>query len=142
MRVAYLGTVTEIHPHPAIDGANATRLLRQQIRGWQRNTVNKNLSFQQYRRHDQPEHNDWHGDSNVAPGHVSHEIPRIINLLLTAENHCGYQTCFKTHPVSRPAKPYRDELYAPQHFLYFFPLPHGHGVLRPTFFSTRRGATG
>ena len=25
--------------------------------------------------------------------------------------------------------------YLPQHFLYFFPLPHGQGSLRPTFFS-------
>jgi hypothetical protein len=29
----------------------------------------------------------------------------------------------------RPMEPYR----APQHFLYFFPLPHGHGSFRPTF---------
>ena len=27
---------------------------------------------------------------------------------------------------------------APWHFLYFFPLPHGHGSLRPTFGSSRR----
>src|SRR6185503_3540651 len=26
----------------------------------------------------------------------------------------------------------------PWHFLYFFPLPHGHGSLRPTFGSSRR----
>jgi hypothetical protein len=26
---------------------------------------------------------------------------------------------------------------APQHFLYFLPLPHGHGSLRPTFGSGR-----
>src|ERR671931_959271 len=26
----------------------------------------------------------------------------------------------------------------PQQFLYFFPLPHGHGSLRPTFGSSRR----
>ncbi len=26
-------------------------------------------------------------------------------------------------------------LYLAQHFLYFLPLPHGHGSLRPTFFS-------
>src|SRR5207249_3181113 len=26
---------------------------------------------------------------------------------------------------------------APWHFLYFFPLPHGHGSLRPTFGSSR-----
>ena len=25
----------------------------------------------------------------------------------------------------------------PQHFLYFFPLPHGHGSFRPTFFPFR-----
>jgi hypothetical protein len=29
--------------------------------------------------------------------------------------------------------------YLPQHFLYFFPLPHGQGALRPTFFSTSCG---
>src|SRR5207247_2405718 len=31
-------------------------------------------------------------------------------------------------------------LYAtlPQQFLYFFPLPHGHGSLRPTFGNERR----
>jgi len=27
--------------------------------------------------------------------------------------------------------------FAPQHFLNFLPLPHGHGSLRPTFFSLR-----
>ncbi len=27
---------------------------------------------------------------------------------------------------------------APWHFLYFFPLPHGHGSFRPTFGSSRR----
>ena len=27
---------------------------------------------------------------------------------------------------------------APWHFLYFLPLPHGHGSLRPTFGSSRR----
>src|SRR3954463_5384750 len=27
--------------------------------------------------------------------------------------------------------------FAPQHFLYFFPLPHGHGSLRPTFSASR-----
>src|SRR5687767_14210892 len=27
--------------------------------------------------------------------------------------------------------------YAPWHFLYFLPLPHGHGSLRPTFGSGR-----
>src|SRR5205814_6644833 len=26
----------------------------------------------------------------------------------------------------------------PQQFLYFFPLPHGHGSLRPTFGNSRR----
>src|SRR5947207_1802881 len=40
--------------------------------------------------------------------------------------------------VSADCSPHRNgELrYAasfPQHFLYFFPLPHGHGSLRPTF---------
>ena len=29
---------------------------------------------------------------------------------------------------------------APQHFLYFFPLPHGQGSLRPTFGSGRTTA--
>jgi hypothetical protein len=28
-------------------------------------------------------------------------------------------------------------LYTPWHFLYFFPLPQGHGSLRPTFSSLR-----
>ena len=28
-------------------------------------------------------------------------------------------------------------LYIPWHFLYFFPLPQGHGSLRPTFSSLR-----
>src|SRR5436305_7661058 len=34
----------------------------------------------------------------------------------------------------------RPTIYAirPQQFLYFFPLPHGHGSLRPTFGSSRR----
>ena len=27
--------------------------------------------------------------------------------------------------------------YLPQHFLYFFPLPHGQGSFLPTFFSLR-----
>src|SRR5207302_5804436 len=31
---------------------------------------------------------------------------------------------------------------APWHFLYFFPLPHGHGSLRPTFGSSRRTVFG
>ena len=30
--------------------------------------------------------------------------------------------------------------HCPQHFLYFFPLPHGHGSLRPTL-SLTAGAT-
>ncbi len=32
--------------------------------------------------------------------------------------------------------------YLPQHFLYFFPLPHGQGSLRPTFFSAIFGFAG
>src|SRR4030095_4413008 len=32
--------------------------------------------------------------------------------------------------------------YSLQQFLYFFPLPHGHGSLRPTFFSTILGLGG
>jgi hypothetical protein len=35
------------------------------------------------------------------------------------------------HPSS--AEP----LHVPWHFLYFFPLPQGHGSLRPTFSSLR-----
>jgi hypothetical protein len=31
---------------------------------------------------------------------------------------------------------------APQHFLYFFPLPHEHGSLRPTFGSGRTYVSG
>src|SRR5215211_3707840 len=31
-----------------------------------------------------------------------------------------------------------DHAAAPWHFLYFFPLPHGQGSLRPTFGSSRR----
>ena len=30
------------------------------------------------------------------------------------------------HAIHQPAS-------LPQHFLYFFPLPHGHGSFRPTF---------
>lgn|SRR5687767_6108699 len=33
-------------------------------------------------------------------------------------------------------------VYWPQQFLYFFPLPHGHGSLRPTFFSAIAGLRG
>src|SRR5205809_5635251 len=38
----------------------------------------------------------------------------------------------------------RPTIYAvrPQQFLYFFPLPHGHGSLRPTFGSSRRTVLG
>src|SRR5437870_1435393 len=32
--------------------------------------------------------------------------------------------------------------YLPQQFLYFFPLPHGQGSLRPTFFSAIFGLSG
>jgi len=32
-------------------------------------------------------------------------------------------------------RPSRTLAYCKQHFLYFLPLPHGHGSLRPTFFS-------
>ena len=32
--------------------------------------------------------------------------------------------------------------FAPQHFLYFLPLPHGHGSLRPTFGVDRRAGCG
>src|SRR5438105_5893185 len=32
----------------------------------------------------------------------------------------------------------RDYTTRPQQFLYFFPLPHGHGSLRPTFGMARR----
>ena len=32
--------------------------------------------------------------------------------------------------------------YFPWHFLYFLPLPHGHGSFRPTFSSSRRTVTG
>jgi len=32
--------------------------------------------------------------------------------------------------------------YLPQHFLYFFPLPHGHGSLRPTFGDSSRIGSG
>src|SRR5258706_4318272 len=32
--------------------------------------------------------------------------------------------------------------HCPQHFLYFFPLPQGHGSLRPTFSGARYGSTG
>ncbi|GAB6042317.1 hypothetical protein JCM17961_29930 [Endothiovibrio diazotrophicus] len=34
-----------------------------------------------------------------------------------------------------------DVPHAPQHFLYFFPLPHGHGSLRPTFGALRCGGS-
>ena len=38
----------------------------------------------------------------------------------------------------RPARRGRiASVHAPWHFLYFFPLPHGHGSLRPTFGSSR-----
>ena len=30
-------------------------------------------------------------------------------------------------------------VHAPWHFLYFFPLPHGHGSLRPTLSPARVG---
>ena len=32
-----------------------------------------------------------------------------------------------------PQRPHHQLTDAPWHFLYFFPLPHGHGSLRPTF---------
>src|SRR5690606_28456737 len=32
--------------------------------------------------------------------------------------------------------------YLPQHFLYFLPLPHGHGSFRPTFLSFLSTFTG
>jgi hypothetical protein len=31
------------------------------------------------------------------------------------------------------AAPPASDSFTPWHFLYFFPLPHGHGSLRPTF---------
>ena len=35
-----------------------------------------------------------------------------------------------------------DPAAAPQHFLNFFPLPQGHGSLRPTLGSARRTGSG
>lgn len=31
----------------------------------------------------------------------------------------------------------KNDFYFPQHFLYFFPLPHGHGSFRPIFLPSR-----
>src|SRR5690606_25995508 len=43
-----------------------------------------------------------------------------------------------TPPMLRPRPTHAP---APQHRLYFFPLPHGHGSLRPTRWVTRRCTT-
>src|SRR5512140_2247710 len=40
--------------------------------------------------------------------------------------------------LSPPTLTTIDYAAAPWHFLYFFPLPHGHGSLRPTLGSSRR----
>src|SRR5678816_2814938 len=40
--------------------------------------------------------------------------------------------------MRRPTKLSRSR-YLPQHFLYFFPLPHGYGSLRPTLGGARKG---
>ena len=39
-----------------------------------------------------------------------------------------------TPKVPRPSS--AEPLYAPWHFLYFFPLPQGQGSLRPTLFTS------
>src|SRR5690606_26216702 len=46
--------------------------------------------------------------------------------------------------LPRPPTPCRilPYLALPQQCLYFFPLPHGHGSLRPIFCATRRGCSG
>ena len=55
-----------------------------------------------------------------------------------------YKCCFQLIAVSyprtlvSPSNPWTLKvLYCPQHFLNFFPLPQGHGALRPTFLSGR-----
>src|SRR5439155_12659336 len=48
--------------------------------------------------------------------------------------------CFRlsTNDSRLSTDDYRVHAAAPWHFLYFFPLPHGQGSLRPTFGSSRR----
>jgi hypothetical protein len=52
---------------------------------------------------------------------------------------------FETYSVREKSLPCGLSLtfpYSLQQFLYFFPLPHGQGSLRPTFFSTILGLGG
>ncbi len=51
------------------------------------------------------------------------DIPALTRLVRRAPQHLKLRTYFCANP------------YLPQHFLYLRPLPHGHGSLRPTFFS-------
>jgi hypothetical protein len=61
---------------------------------------------------------------------------------LRARRPCHYYGCGlpRTMPFTRLSISLRHTVmdseghdYPPQHFLYFFPLPHGHGSLRPIF---------
>src|SRR5665648_468086 len=47
--------------------------------------------------------------------------------------------CFSWDPVAERRS--SEAAQAPWHFLYFFPLPHGHGSLRPTLSHTTRCCT-
>ena len=59
----------------------------------------------------------------------------VVRLVLNAEHLPG-------EPDISSSRPRLLNQCAPQHFLYFFPLPHGQGALRPTFGSARTAAPG
>ena len=63
---------------------------------------------------------------------LAFQVPKDILVYDTEE--VSRWRYFFNHVVER----YDQNPYRPQHFLYFFPLPQGHGAFRPTFLTTSR----
>ena len=55
---------------------------------------------------------------------------------MNLKDQCEFREAAKTERANRDvlAKLLRFRRHGPQHFLNFFPLPHGHGSFRPTLF--------
>ena len=65
-----------------------------------------------------------------------------LALSLLSHTQGDYSLRDPRRPISRKMEPRRSVAdQAPQHFLYFLPLPHGQGSLRPTLLMTVLGAT-
>jgi hypothetical protein len=85
----------------------------------------------------------WDGDPKSFPGPGT--APEVCKAMAGLDeaflHHCGLEQplleLIRTHPspdqVHSLGSQAANYAATPWHFLYFLPLPHGHGSLRPTF---------